>query len=108
LTSLLEWRNLLPPEDPEYFFRDIENALLKGGLKIDWKHPAPAFIYYPEKKEELDWSYRQMVLSARNLDPKIAMDTESLVGGKGRTTVEGYFMRSKISSLAGDPNLATS
>jgi hypothetical protein len=36
------------------------------------------------------------------------MGTKNLVDGKGRTTVEDYFMRSKKSSMAGDPNLATS
>ena len=108
LTSLLEWRNLLPPEDPEYIFWDIENVLYKSSFKLDWKHFASSIIYYPEKKDELDWSYRQMVLSTRSLDPKISMGTKNLVDGKGRTTVEGYFMRSKRSSLAGDPHLATS
>jgi hypothetical protein len=108
LTSLLEWRNLLPPADPEYIFWDIENVLYRGDLNMNWKHFASSRIYYPEKKDELDWSYRQMVLSTRSLDPKISMGTKNLVDGKGRTTVEGYFMRSKKSSMAGDPNVATS
>lgn len=105
LTKLIEWKSLLPPEDPEYIFWDTENAMLKGRLKITLTFPQ---LYYPEKKDEVDWFYRQMVLSTRSLDPKTAMDTESLVFGKGRTTVEGYFMRSQWPALVENPNLATS